>query len=140
MTQVERDSLDERYGRRRSRTRRRLALATAALAVLVAVGALVWAALQYASPPVSSRLLGWRAAGDGGGLAVRIEVTVDAGTAASCQVIARAGDQQVVGRLTVAVPTGAQRVELLEPTVATERAATSAELLGCTAPGMPRPR
>jgi hypothetical protein len=69
----------------------------------------------------------------------RIDVRLaDADVRASCLLRAYAEDHTVVGERSLTPVYGEQQP--LSVDVRTERRATSVELVGCTAPGEPRPR
>lgn len=125
--------LDERYGRS-SPLRRRVVAALVAVVVVGFVGWLAWATLFHASPAVDSDLTGYAIVDDGAASAV-VVVSLEDDVVASCTLRAFAEDHSTVGELAFRPVAGRNEV-----TVRTERRATSVSLLGCTAPGQPRPR
>lgn len=134
---ISQDSLQDRYGAAAPWRRRALVGASAALA-LVFLGWLGWTTWVHATPAVSSALVGYQVVDEHSATA-RVEVRLeDADVRASCLLRAFAEDHTVVGELSFTPEYGAtQPVELA---VRTERRATSVSLVGCTAPGEPRPR
>jgi hypothetical protein len=125
--------LAARYGTPSPLRRRVTVLLVVALAA-AALGWLAWTAFFHASPPVESALSSYEIASDNEVTAV-VQVSLADDTVASCRVRALADDHSTVGELAFEPVDGANRV-----TVRTERRATSVTLLGCTAPGQPRPR
>ncbi len=130
------DSLQDRYGAPAPWRRRALVGASATLA-LIFLGWLGWTTWVHATPDVSSAIVGYQVVDEHTAMA-RVEVRLkDAGVQASCLLRAFAEDHTVVGELSFTPEYGvAQPVEL---SVRTERRATSVSLVGCTAPGEPRP-
>ncbi|QZY28539.1 DUF4307 domain-containing protein [Nocardioides coralli] len=126
-------SLAERYGSP-SRGRRRLGLVLVAAVVAVAAGWLAWATWFHATPAVQSDQLGYEVVDDNTAVAV-VQVRLEDGVTASCRVRAFAEDHVTVGELAFEPEPGRNEVR-----VRTERRATNVTLLGCTAPGQPRPR
>jgi hypothetical protein len=125
--------LAERYGAPAATSRR----AVVGVAVLVAVvfgGWLAWTTLFHATPVVSSEIGGWEIVDDGT-VDVTVTVSLDEDVDASCVVRAYAEDHTTVGEAAFEPVDGRNEVSLR-----TERRATSITLLGCTAPGQPRPR
>jgi hypothetical protein len=100
----------------------------------VLAGWLTWTTLFHASPPVESQLAAYDIVDDNRATAV-VSVSLDDGVVASCTLRALADDHSTVGELAFEPVDGRNEV-----TVRTERLATSVTLLGCTAPGQPRPR
>ena len=129
--------LSERYGAP-STTRRRTALVAAGVVVLAFGGWLVWTLLFHATPAVSSEIGGWEVVDDGE-VSVTVSVALEEGLegqgVASCSLRAYAEDHSTVGEVAFEPVDGRNQV-----TLRTERRATSVTLLGCTAPGQPRPR
>ncbi len=125
--------LDERYGRS-SPLRRRVVAAFVAVLVVGFGGWLAWATLFHASPAVDSDLTSYAIVDDGTASAV-VLVSLEDDVVASCTLRAFAEDHSTVGELAFQPVAGRNEV-----TVKTERRATSVSLLGCTAPGQPRPR
>lgn len=125
--------LADRYGKKRRPSR----LQVGALVVVCAalLGWLVWAALPYFSPTVSSQEIGWKVV-DQHTVEVRARVDVaDDAEGVSCRVKALAADKSVVGEERFTPTDGTNTV-----TVTTEREATAVEWVGCTAEGQSRPQ
>jgi hypothetical protein len=125
--------LADRYGVP-SPVRRRLLVAAVVLVAAVFLGGLAWTALFHASPWVESELTSYEVVDDGSAAAV-VSVSLADGVVASCRIRAFADDHTTVGELAFEPVDGRNEV-----TLRTERRATSVTLLGCTAPGQPRPR
>jgi hypothetical protein len=125
--------LAERYGSG-SPVRRRTTLAAAVVVALVFGGWLGWTTLFHATPAVSSEIGGWEVVDDGT-VEATVSVSLEEGVDASCVVRAYAEDHSTVGELAFEPVDGRNQV-----TLRTERRATSVTVLGCTAPGQPRPR
>jgi hypothetical protein len=125
--------LADRYGVP-SPVRRRLLVAAVVLVAAVFLGWLAWTALFHASPSVESELTSYDVVDDGSAAAV-VSVSLADGVVASCRFRAFADDHTTVGELAFEPVDGRNEV-----TLRTERRATSVTLLGCTAPGQPRPR
>jgi hypothetical protein len=125
--------LAARYGTP-SPLRRRVTVLLVVVLAAAALGWLAWTAFFHASPPVESALSSYEIVSDNEVTAV-VQVSLADDTVASCRVRALADDHSTVGELAFEPVDGANRV-----TVRTERRATSVTLLGCTAPGQPRPR
>jgi hypothetical protein len=131
------DSLGDRYGAP-DPWRRRLVVAASALLALVFLGWLAWAVWGNATPDVDSEMVTYEVVDEHHATA-RVEVRLSgADVRASCVLQAVAEDHTVVGELAFTPEYGARQP--LELTVRTERRATSVNLVGCTAPGQPRPR
>ncbi|MCW2792958.1 MAG: hypothetical protein JWO76_2056 [Nocardioides sp.] len=131
------DGLGDRYGAP-APWRRWTAIVASAVLALAFLGWLGWTAWVHATPDVDSELVTFEVQDEH---AVIAEVDVhlkDAGVRASCLVRAFAEDHTVVGELSFVPEYGADQP--IELSVRTERRATSVELIGCTAPGEPRPR
>jgi hypothetical protein len=126
-------SLADRYGAP-SRARRRLGIAVVAVILAVAVAWLAWATWFHATPAVQSEQVGYEVVDDNRAVAF-VEVDLADGVTASCRLRAYAADHVTVGELAFEPVDGRNEV-----TVRTERRATNVTLLGCTAPGQPRPR
>ena len=125
--------LVERYGAP-SPARHRVLVVVIAVAVAALAGWLVWTALFHATPPVDSDLLAYDVVDDNRATAT-VSVALEDGVVASCILRALADDHSTVGELAFEPVDGRNDV-----TIRTERLATSVTLLGCTAPGQPRPR
>lgn len=126
--------LEERYGVRR---RRWPAYVLVGALAAVSLGWLLWAAVFHATPTVRSELLGHDVRGEHE-LVVRLMVTIDEDpreVGARCVVRALAEDHAIVGDLSFVPEPG-----LNEVVIRTERKATAAEPIGCTADGQSRPR
>ncbi len=125
--------LAERYGAP-SPVRRRLVVAAIGLVVVVLAGWLVWSTLFHATPGVESQQAAYDIVDDNRATAL-VSVSLEDGVVASCTLRAFADDHSTVGELAFEPVDGRNDV-----TIRTERRATSVTLLGCTAPGQPRPR
>jgi len=126
--------LAARYGTPSPLRRRGTVLLVVVLSA-ASLGWLAWTAFFHATPPVESALSSYEIISDNEVTAVVQVSLADSTTVASCRVRALAEDHSTVGELAFEPVDGANRV-----TVRTERRATSVTLLGCTAPGQPRPR
>jgi hypothetical protein len=134
------DALAARYGAP-SPGRRRLLVVVSVAVAAVFLGWLGWAAIFHSDPEVRSEMLTYTIDGEHGATA-RVDVRLgDDAVEATCLLRAVAEDHTVVGELSFTV-TGADVASgtVLERQVRTERRATSVELMGCTAPGQPRPQ
>ncbi len=129
--------LAERYGAP-SATRRPLVVGAVAALALVALAWLAWVVLVQSRPQVTSQMIGYQVRGQHAVAATFTVSPRDAQVRASCLLRAFAADHAVVGERTVAV-TGSTQARLTR-TVRTERAATTVDLVGCTAPGQRAPR
>ena len=125
--------LADRYGVP-SPVRRRVLVATIAAVAAAALVWLAWTAWFHASPAVESELTSYDVVDDGSASAV-VTVALADDVVATCRVRAFAEDHTTVGELAFEPVDGRNEV-----TLRTERRATSVTLLGCTAPGQPRPR
>lgn len=125
--------LSERYGAP-SATGRRAVLAIVAVVVVAFAGWLTWTTFFHATPAVSSEIGGWEVVDDGT-VEVTVSVALEEGVVASCSLRGYAEDHSTVGEVAFEPVDGRNEV-----TLRTERRATSVTLLGCTAPGQPRPR
>ena len=131
--------LADRYGTTSTRPNKGI---VAVVVVLVAAGLawLVWAMLAHGRPLVQSQTNGFEAV-DQHTVTTRFTVVRrDADVEADCLLRAYAADHAIVGELNVAVGPGEPTVQTLEERVRTERAATSAEVVGCLAEGQPQRR
>jgi hypothetical protein len=126
-------SLADRYGAP-SPVGRRLALAAVALLVAAGAGWLAWATWFHATPAVQSEPLGFEVVDDNRATAT-VRVDLEEGVVATCTLRAYAEDHVTVGEVAFEPVDGRNEV-----TVRTDRRATTVTLLGCTAPGQPRPR
>ena len=131
------DSLSDRYGAPAPWRRRVLVAASTALA-LVFLGWLGWVVWEQVHPEVESSMVGFRVVDEHTATA-RVHVRLaDDDVRASCLLRAYAEDHTVVGERAFVPSSDAPQP--LNVAVRTERRATSVELIGCTAPGEPRPR
>ncbi|MFT4009309.1 MAG: DUF4307 domain-containing protein [Nocardioidaceae bacterium] len=128
--------LDERYPRT-SRGRRRTVVVLVVVLALASLTWLGWVILDQSTPKVTSSLLAFTVDGDHGVAGVIEVARADTDTSATCFLRALAEDHATVGELALPVTNGAKR-QKMPFTMRTERAATSVELLGCTAPGQNR--
>ncbi|QCC76601.1 DUF4307 domain-containing protein [Nocardioides daphniae] len=96
------------------------------------LGWVAWAAFFHGNPAAESRLVGYDVVDDHA-VDVRVQVDLTDVDEAECLVRALSRDKSVVGEL---VFTGSDGVQ--EVTVRTERAATSADVVGCRAEGQKR--
>ena len=126
--------LADRYGAP-SPVRRRVLVGVVAVVAALFLGWLAWTAVFHATPAVESELTSYDVVDDGSASAVVIVSLADEDVAASCRIRAYADDHTTVGELAFEPVDGRNEV-----TLRTERRATSVTLLGCTAPGQPRPR
>lgn len=130
-----RTDLADRYGAPAPWRRRALLVASVALAAAF-LGWLGWTIWAQSTPQVESAMVGYHVV-DEHAVAVTVRIDLaDDDVEATCLLRASAEDHTVVGELSF-TPTGSGRTE---QTVRTERRATSAELVGCTAPGQNRAR
>ena len=105
---------------------------------LAFLGWLGWTTWVHATPDVASQLVTFQVRDEHAATAeVDVRLKND-GVRASCLLRAFAEDHTVVGELSFVPVYGADQPQ--ELSVRTERRATSVELIGCTAPGEPRPR
>jgi hypothetical protein len=130
--------LQERY-RRPSPVQRGVALVIVASLVASGVGLLAWTVLFQSTPAVTSQLTAFSVADEHEAVANITVGRESQFTDATCRIRAIAEDHTVVGDLSVLVTDGPAK-QSLQVRIRTERKATSVELLGCTAPGQPRPR
>ena len=131
------DSLTDRYGTPAPWRRRALVTASSVVA-LVFLGWLGWVVWDQVTPQVESSMVGFRVVDEHTATA-RVTVTLaDEGVRASCVLRAYAEDHTVVGERAFTPSYGSPQPLTVD--VRTERRATAVELLGCTAPGEPRPR
>ncbi len=125
--------LADRYGTP-SPVRRRVLLLVVVVVAAAFLGWLAWTAVFHANPVVESELTSYEVVDDGSASAV-VTVSLADDVVASCRIRAFAEDHTTVGELAFEPVDGRNEV-----TLRTERRATSVTLLGCTAPGQPRPR
>jgi len=129
--------LAQRYG---APPRSRYVTLGVVIAIVAAgLGWFVWAGMAYIHPQAASQLLGFTIDSPSQ-ITVRMQVDrATEGTQATCLVQAVALDHSIVGEVSVPVSSG-PRSQTLDVTIRTEQEATAAKLIGCTAPGQPRPR
>ena len=131
------DALTDRYGAP-APWRRRAVIAASVVVALAFLGWLGWTTWEHSTPAVDSEIVGYSIDGEHEATA-KVEVRLeDSDVHATCLLRAYAEDHTVVGELSFTPVYGA--AQPIEKTVRTERRATSVELVGCTAPGEPRPR
>ena len=138
MSDVKTDEVADRYGAPNPRRRRTVIVASGVVGVL-ALAWLAWAAWFQSTPDVQSSLRSFEVVDTHSASAVVAVNTSSEDVSASCRVRAFGDDHSVVGELNFKV-TGVSGTALRDVTLRTERKATSVELVGCTAPGQPRPR
>ncbi len=127
------ERLQERYGAPPPWARP-LTIAVVGLVAALALGWLVWAAADHAEQPLSSELVSFEVV-DAHSVRVRIQIDYAEGVTARCRVTAQASDHGVVGDLTFAAPADRGDTLTVVKTIVTERAATTAVLLGCAPAG-----
>jgi hypothetical protein len=113
-----------------------------AVVATVAVAGLAWLAwvvVVHGRPEVTSQMIGFDVRGQHAVSATFTVTRRDTAVRASCLLRAFADDHAVVGELSVPVVSGATDTRLSR-TVRTERAATTVDLVGCTATGQRSPR
>jgi hypothetical protein len=131
------DLLAERYGRP-APWRRPVLLGAAGVVVTALVAMLAWVVVYQANPSVASGELTFDIVDDRSAVAQFTVDLSDPDVEATCTLRAYAEDKVLVGNVAFAPePDARGRVE---QTIATDRRATSVELVGCTAPGQARPR
>ena len=130
--------LAERYGAP-SRARRPVVVAVVAVLAVAALGWLAWVIVFHSRSQVTSEMVGFEVEGQHAAVARFSVARRDPDIQASCLLRAYADDHAVVGELTVPVG-GPEPTRTLSASVRTERAATTVDLVGCTAPGERRPR
>jgi hypothetical protein len=130
--------LDARYGRTR-RGRKPLVLGAIGTVVLIALVWLLWVAFVESTPPVSSRLLGFKITSPTSATAT-IQVDRAKSVEASCRLQAKSADFSIVGELTVTVAPDSPRRQTVDATLTTQRVASAVILVGCTTADDPHPR
>jgi hypothetical protein len=130
--------LDARYGRTR-RGRKPLVLGAISTVVLIALVWLLWVAFVQSTPPVSSRLLGFKITSPTSATAT-IQVDRAKSVEASCRLQAKSADFSIVGELTVTVAPDSPRRQTVDATLTTQRDASAIILVGCTTADDPHPR
>lgn len=129
--------LADRYGAP-APWRRRAVIAVSVVVAAAFLGWLAWTAWAHSTPAVDSDLVTYSIEGEHRATA-KVDVRLKDDTVrATCLLRAFAEDHAVVGELSFTPEYGADQP--LEQTIRTERRATSVDLVGCTAPGEPRPR
>jgi Domain of unknown function (DUF4307) len=123
--------LADRYGVP-SRGRRPVVVVLIAVLVVAAAAWLAWVLVFQARPQVSSQLVGYHVRGEHATSVTFTVVLRGPDVRASCLVQAVAADHAVVGELTVPVTSG-PATRRVTATVRTERRATGADVVGCTA-------
>ena len=123
--------LADRYGAP-SRARRPLVLVLIAVLVVAAAAWLAWVLVFQARPQVSSQLVGYDVHGEHSTTVRFTVVRRSQQVRASCLVRAQAADHAVVGEITVPVTSG-PATRRVTATLRTERRATGADVVGCTA-------
>lgn len=119
----------------RPRLPRSMLVAATVLVTAVALGWLVWAAYDYATPAVSAQVSGYVVESD---QRIRVTLTVDRpdpSVAVTCRVIAQAFDFQTVAEEEVRVPPGPDPLREVKLTMVTLRRASAAVAKGCTSDG-----
>lgn len=131
------DLLAERYGAPEP-WRRFVLIGGCVVVCLAFLGWLGWTTWSQATPDVASDLVSFEVVDEHTATAV-VEVRLaNDDVEATCTLRAVAEDHTQVGGLSFTPsPEGGERYEEV---IRTERRATSVDLVGCTAPGQPRPR
>ena len=125
--------LAKRYGAPNP-VRKRILTGFVVLLALAGLSWLAWAATYQSAPEVDSEMLSWKVTSEHEATARFTVVRKDTDVSATCFVRAIAADHAEVGAANVTVDAGA-KTQTVEVTIRTERAATSVQLTGCTAPG-----
>ena len=132
-----RDVLADRYGAP-APWRRRALITTCVVVAAAFLGWLGWTTWVHSTPAVDSDLVSYTI-DDEHQATARVSVRLrDPDVEASCLLRAYAEDHSVVGEVSFTPEYGEDQP--LTQTVRTERLATSVQLIGCTAPGEPRPQ
>jgi hypothetical protein len=132
--------LASRYGSP-SRLRRPTVLTVVALIAAAGLAWLVWAIAFHSSPQVTSQLVSYDVAAGQHRVDTRVTVVRHSpDVTAHCLLRAFAEDHAVVGEDNLTVGPGGSSTTTLSRAIRTERRATSAELVGCTAEGQAQPR
>ncbi|MCW2764177.1 MAG: hypothetical protein JWO11_136 [Nocardioides sp.] len=133
---ISQDLLAERYGSPEP-WRRRVLVGACVVVALAFVGWVGWTTWSHANPEVTSELISFDVVDEHSATAV-VEVRLAGdGVDATCSLQAFAEDHTLVGTLSFTPDPAAG--ERYEEVLRTERRATSVDLVGCTAPGQPRP-
>lgn len=132
--------LGDRYGAPRP-GRRRLLIVAVGTMIAVFLGWVAWATWFHSTPRIDSRLISFEVVDDNQAVARLGVRRAEASVVGTCTLRAFSEDHTTVGELAFRVPEGAAPLsQTLTKVVRTERRATSVELVGCLAPGQPRPR
>jgi hypothetical protein len=129
--------LADRYGAP-APWRRRAVIGASVAVALAFLGWLAWTTWAQSNPAVDSAQVGYTIDGEHRATAKVTVRLADPSVKATCLLRAYAEDHSVVGELSFTPEYGAHQP--LVETVRTEREATTVQLVGCTAPGEPRPR
>ena len=133
-------ALGDRYGAPRP-GRRRLLIVSVSTIVAVFLGWVAWATWFHSTPRIDSSLISFEVVDDNEAIARLGVRRAEASVVGTCTLRAFSEDHTTVGELAFRVPEGpAPLSQTLTKVVRTERRATSVELVGCLAPGQPRPR
>lgn len=133
-------SLGDRYGAQRP-ARRRAQLVAVGTIVAVFLGWVAWATWFHSTPRIDSNLISFEVVDEHQAVARLGVRRAEDSVVGTCTLRAFSEDHTTVGELAFRVPEGpAPLSQTLTKTVRTERRATSVELVGCLAPGQPRPR
>jgi hypothetical protein len=133
-------ALGDRYGAPRPGRRRLLILAVGTVVALF-LGWVAWATWFHSTPRIDSSLISFEVVDDNQAVARLGVRRADASVVGTCTLRAFSEDHTTVGELVFRVPEGTAPLrQTITKVVRTERRATSVELLGCLAPGQPRPR
>jgi hypothetical protein len=115
-------------------------VALAVVVVGILLGWVVWAAVSYARPEVTSGIVSWEVVDEHTATATFSVVRRAADVEASCLLRAQARDHSVVGELDVEIGPGGDPTGTLTQTLRTERRATVVDIVGCVAEGQSRRR
>lgn len=133
-------ALGDRYGAP-SPGRRRLLIVAVGTIVAVFLGWVAWATWFHSTPRIDSSLISFEVVDDNRAVARLGVRRADASVVGTCTLRAFSEDHTTVGELAFRVPeVTAPLSQTITKVVRTERRATSVELVGCLAPGQPRPR
>lgn len=118
-----------RYGNPSPRSRA-IVIALSTLLALAFLGWLGWAAWHHSHPDVSGRLQSFDVVSEHQ-VSLVLDIKRSGDFAVECVVRAQSEDHGIVGETTLAVEAGPEHEVSLTPTMRTDRAATTAVLLGC---------
>ena len=126
------DPIAERYGRTQGHRRRTRTIGiVAAAAVLFVVGAwVVWVGLFSPSASLESRDVGY-AAGEGGTVDIRFEVSTAPGTTVSCALQALNREYAIVGWKIVDLPASNERTRVFDENLRVTEPAYSGLIYRC---------